>query len=74
MEDYKIPDTEYIIPKGMRIVISASGIHHNPEFFPDPDKFDPLRFTKENLALRSNHVHLEFGDGPRHCIGKLYGV
>ena len=54
----------------MRVVISAAGIQGNPEHFPDPEKFDPERFTKQNIAQRNSYVTLGFGDGPRHCIGK----
>lgn len=69
-EDFTIPNSNYTIPKGMRVVISTPGISQDPKHFPDPEKFDPSRFTKENLATRSNYVHLGFGKGPRICIGK----
>lgn len=56
----------------MRVVMSPPGIHHNPKYFPDPEKFDPSRFSKKNLATRSSYVHLGFGAGPRNCIGTVY--
>ena len=70
VDDYKIPGSNFTIPKGMRVVISVSGLQGNPKYYPDPEKFDPERFTKENIAQRNSYVNLGFGDGPRHCIGK----
>lgn len=34
----------YLIPKGWKVMPLFRNIHHNPEFFPDPQKFDPSRF------------------------------
>lgn len=69
-EDFPIPDSNYTIPKGMRVLISSPGIQNNPEFYPDPDKFDPSRFSKENIASRRSYTYLGFGEGPRNCIGE----
>ena len=57
------------IPKGMRIAIPIIAIHHNPELWPNPDKFDPERFTPEAKAQRNPYSYLPFGAGPRSCIG-----
>ena len=53
-------------------MISVSGLHRDPNIYPNPDMFDPLRFSKENIAARSPYAYLPFGDGPRVCIGKLF--
>ena len=55
-------------------MISASGIMRNPKFYPNPDKFDPERFTPENIESRSSYVYLPFGQGPRSCIGKYLKI
>ncbi|XP_048421240.1 beta-amyrin 28-monooxygenase-like [Pyrus x bretschneideri] len=34
----------YLIPKGMKLHWNAYGTHKNPEYFPNPEKFDPSRF------------------------------
>ena len=52
VEDYKLPGVDYVIPKGMTIIIPASSIHHDPEYYPDPYKFDPERFTDNKIILK----------------------
>lgn len=44
-------------------------LHHDPKYYPNPDIFDPDRFTPEEKSKRPNGTFLPFGDGPRHCIG-----
>lgn len=70
VENYKIPDSHVTIEKGTGIVISISGLHRDSRHFPEPEKFNPERFSKENSSKRSPYVYLPFGDGPRICIGK----
>ncbi|KAI4459292.1 cytochrome p450 [Holotrichia oblita] len=72
--DYKIPNTDIILPTGTKVFISSLGIHRNEEYYPDPMKFDPERFTDENKASRSNYTWMPFGEGPRICIGLRFGL
>lgn len=71
VKDYKLRDTDIVIEKGTALLISGIGIHRDPEFYPNPDEFDPDRFTDEEKQKRHPYVHLPFGEGPRNCIGKL---
>jgi cytochrome P450 len=45
-------------------------VHHNPELYPDPEKFDPERFSPENGAGRHKFAYFPFGGGRRLCIGE----
>ena len=54
---------------GMSVTFPISGIHRSPEFWPDPEKFDPERFSTENKEKGSTFAYLPFGLGPRSCIG-----
>ena len=69
--DYKIPGTDYTIPKGMAIIISLLGFGRDPKYFPNPETFDPDRFLPETQNFNPN-AYIPFGDGPRACIGKYF--
>nr|AZJ25104.1 CYP6B77 [Cydia pomonella] len=66
---YKIPETNIIIDKGQLIKISVLGIHHDEKYYPNPEVFDPQRFSPENVQARHKCAFLPFGEGPKQCIG-----
>ncbi|XP_015436980.1 PREDICTED: cytochrome P450 6k1-like [Dufourea novaeangliae] len=74
MTDYKIPDSDLVLEKGTPVYISMNGIHNDPEYYPDPEKYDPLRFTDENKQKRPNFTYFPFGEGPHNCIGMRLGL
>lgn len=61
--------TKLKIEKGTSLLFSAYGIHHDPKYFPEPDKFDPERFSDQNKNSILMGTYIPFGIGPRTCIG-----
>jgi len=61
---------ELVIEKGVDITFPIFLLHHNPEYWPNPDKFDPERFNPNNKQSYPTFAYLPFGEGPRNCIGK----
>ncbi|KAF2900432.1 hypothetical protein ILUMI_05749 [Ignelater luminosus] len=49
--------------------IPTYAIHRDPQYYPNPDKFDPERFSEENKNDIKPFTYLPFGAGPRNCIG-----
>ena len=72
-KDYKIPipGTTFTIEKGTSVVVSLLGLHRDEQFFPNPEKFDPDRFTDEKRAYNED-MYMPFGAGPRNCIGRFF--
>jgi cytochrome P450 len=57
------------IPAGTSVGISAASIHADPAHWPDPVRFDPLRFTAEATAARHKYAWVPFGGGAHMCLG-----
>ena len=64
----------YDLDAGQGIAISIYGMHHRPDFFPEPDRFDPERFAPENEKKLPRHAFLPFATGPRVCIGNHFAL
>lgn len=69
---YRIPDTEYFIERGAKIIIPVFAMHRDPKYFPDPDKYDPENFNEDRVKERDHFTYLPFGEGPRICIGNKH--
>ncbi|KAF2878651.1 hypothetical protein ILUMI_27519 [Ignelater luminosus] len=63
-----------IIEKDISILIPVVGIHHDPKYFPDPDKFNPERFSVVNKPNIVPGSYLPFGAGPRSCIASRFAL
>ncbi|GAB6022645.1 hypothetical protein CHUAL_006738 [Chamberlinius hualienensis] len=70
--DYKLGDI--FIPKGTLVAAGVYSVHHDPEIYPEPQKFIPERFTQENKANRHPMAYIPFGAGPRVCIGMRFAL
>ncbi|KFP04526.1 Cytochrome P450 3A27, partial [Calypte anna] len=62
------------IPKGIIVMIPPYTLHHNPEYWPNPEEFRPERFSKENKEAIDPYTYLPFGAGPRNCIGMRFAL
>lgn len=67
-----MPESDLVLEKGVRVMISLLGLHNDPQYFPDPEKFDPERFAPGKKETIKPFSYLPFGEGPRICIGKLF--
>lgn len=66
---YHVPGESLVIEKNQKIMIPMYSIHHDSKYYPNPDNFDPERFTREEKEKRPHGTFLPFGDGPRLCLG-----
>lgn len=57
------------IPAGTRVGINALYTHRMPELWPNPGKFDPLRFTDEAVRARHKYAWIPYGGGAHMCLG-----
>ena len=60
--------------KGTRVMLPTWPLHHSEEYFPEPEKFRPERFLKENAADIVPFTFRAFGGGNRECIGKRFAM
>jgi cytochrome P450 len=59
----------YKIPAGTFVGISIAYTHRMPEYWPEPEKFDPMRFTPEASRGRHKYAWVPFGGGAHMCLG-----
>lgn len=69
-EDIQMGD--HVLPQGSLVAINAYATHRLEHIYPDPDKFDPERFTPENSEKRHSCAFIPFAAGPRQCLGYKY--
>nr|CAD7448682.1 unnamed protein product [Timema bartmani] len=71
---FTFPETDYVMEKGAKLSIPSYAIQHDPQYYPDPERFDPERFTEEAKQSRHPFTYLPFGEGPRICIGMRFAL
>ena len=59
----------FAIPAGTLVGINPLYTHHMPEIWPDPEKFDPLRFSDEAQRNRHRFAWVPFSGGAHMCLG-----
>ncbi len=64
----------HAVPAGTNMLINSYFLHRHPDFWEEPERFDPSRFTPERVAARPKHAYIPFGSGQRVCIGKHFAL
>jgi cytochrome P450 len=64
----------YPLPAGADVFISPYLVHRHPQFWHDPERFDPERFAPAVQAQRHHFAYLPFALGPRACIGEQFAM
>jgi cytochrome P450 len=65
---------DYRIPKGVNVFLSPFITHRHPDFWENPEGFDPERFGPARSAGRPRYAYFPFGGGPRMCIGNNFAL
>lgn len=74
-EGYSLePFSDFVIPYGMPIYVPFFAIQRDEKNFADPLKFDPERFSPENIEKIKPFTNFPFGSGPRNCIGERFAL
>nr|XP_045005076.1 cytochrome P450 4A11-like [Jaculus jaculus] len=60
------------LPEGLTVLLSIYGLHHNPRVWPNPEVFDPSRFSPD--SNHHSHSFLPFSGGARNCLGKQFAI
>jgi cytochrome P450 len=60
------------VPAGSLVGMSQYVVHRDARFFPEPERFDPNRWTQEGRSSRPRYSYFPFGGGPRLCIGEPF--
>jgi cytochrome P450 len=64
----------YDLPANSRVLVNLFNLHRHPDFWPDPERFDPDRFAPEQRKTQHRFAYLPFGAGPHLCIGKSFAL
>jgi cytochrome P450 len=62
------------VPKGGSVFMVPYVTHRHPDFWTEPDRFDPERFSDANRAAQPRYAYFPFGGGQRKCIGNQMAV
>ncbi|CAL1686479.1 unnamed protein product [Lasius platythorax] len=78
-KSYELPPSKpgyksLIVESNSVMMIPVYGLHRDPKYFPNPDKFDPERFSEENKDNIVPYTYLPFGLGPRKCIANRFAL
>jgi len=64
----------HVIPARTNVILPKFILHRDPQTFPNPNIFDPERFSLENQQDRHAYSYVPFSAGPRNCIGQKFAT
>jgi cytochrome P450 len=68
------PVGAHTVTEGSLVVVCQYAMHRDPRFWPDPERFDPERWTPEARSARPPYSFFPFGGGPRRCLGESFAM
>ncbi|XP_061402504.1 probable cytochrome P450 6v1 [Musca vetustissima] len=68
------PNAECMARRGMPVYISNLALHYDPQYWPEPELFDPERFSPEQKKSHKPMTYLPFGAGPHQCIAQPFAL
>ncbi|CAH0559420.1 unnamed protein product [Brassicogethes aeneus] len=71
-EDSSFKKMSVTVEPGTTVIIPVTGLHTDPKYFEKPDEFNPDRFLN-NVEI-PKYVYMPFGEGPRACLGRQFGL
>jgi cytochrome P450 len=63
-----------VLPAGTEVILSPHTMHYDPANFPDPERFDPDRWTPERARQLPKGAFVQFGGGIHQCIGNHFAL
>jgi cytochrome P450 len=64
----------YVVPAGSNVIVSPWVTHRDARFFPQPEQFEPERWSREREQAAPKFAYFPFGGGPRICIGNSFAL
>jgi cytochrome P450 len=64
----------YRVPADSLLMVPQWVLHRHPDYWDDPETFDPDRWTPERVRERHPYAYFPFGAGPRSCIGRQFSL
>jgi cytochrome P450 len=65
---------QYRFPQKSYTILPIYHLHRNPNYWSNPEGFDPLRFTNSEFGQSNEYAYCPFGAGPRSCIGSNFAL
>lgn len=72
-EDVALP-SGHLLRAGDGVFVCPYTLHRDPRHWPDPERFDPERFSEAGSEGRHKMAYLPFSQGPRRCIGDEFAM